>query len=270
MESDAKTIVIRIEKGNDIDEKSATSQAGDARLPDASAPISTNEKVQQLQFRIRQLEEQLGSAQEAVAGASSTSKTFQSIAESNEAAMEELQVSALSSNCSQTRAAPAAHLRQSLLFRLLCQWAMLLQARHQEYKQTAEKQLQSSESSLKEIQTQLQSMQNQLTASREAKSEAEHKAEQLVTQAMTDMGRHRVSNAAGCDVWQQTNRLFVAALLCPSQVMATQDNALSLVKDKQQLVFRNEHLRQDIGVLRKQIQASQENYQREVFSKSCR
>ncbi|KAK9868953.1 hypothetical protein WJX84_009220 [Apatococcus fuscideae] len=180
---------------------SSSAQAGDARLPDASAPISTNEKVQQLQFRIRQLEEQLGSAQEAVAGASSTSKTFQSIAESNEAAMEELQ------------------------------------ARHQEYKQTAEKQLQSSESSLKEIQTQLQSMQNQLTASREAKSEAEHKAEQLVTQAMTDMGRHR-------------------------------DNALSLVKDKQQLVFRNEHLRQDIGVLRKQIQASQENYQREVVEHS--
>ena len=54
--------------------------------------MSSNEKIQQQLYRIRQLEEQLASAQEAVAGATSTSKTFQSIAESNEAAMGQLQV----------------------------------------------------------------------------------------------------------------------------------------------------------------------------------
>ena len=68
---------------------------GDATHAEAGGPVSTNEKIQQQQYRIRQLEEQLASAQEAVAGATSTSKTFQSVAESNEAAMSQLQVRAL-------------------------------------------------------------------------------------------------------------------------------------------------------------------------------
>lgn len=54
--------------------------------------MSGDEKLQQLQYRIKQLEEQLAMAQESVAAASSTSKQFQSIAESNEAAMAKLQV----------------------------------------------------------------------------------------------------------------------------------------------------------------------------------
>ena len=57
--------------------------------------MSGNEKLQQLGYRIKQLEEQLATAQESVAGASSTSKQFQSIAESNEAAMAQLQVQTL-------------------------------------------------------------------------------------------------------------------------------------------------------------------------------
>ena len=67
-----------------------------------------------------------------------------------------------------------------------------MQAQHQEFKQNAEKQLETSEASLREIQTQMQSLQNQLNTAREARGDAELKAEQLVTNAMTDMSHHRV------------------------------------------------------------------------------
>ena len=67
-------------------------QAGEASHAADDGRMSGNEKLQQLGYRIKQLEEQLATAQESVAGATSTSKQFQSIAESNEAAMAQLQV----------------------------------------------------------------------------------------------------------------------------------------------------------------------------------
>lgn len=70
-----------------------------------------------------------------------------------------------------------------------------MQAQHQQFRQTAEAQHERSQASLKEMQTQLQSLENQRNAAREAQSEAAYTAEQTVTQAMTDMGHHRVSQA---------------------------------------------------------------------------
>lgn len=71
----------------------------------------------------------------------------------------------------------------------------MLQAQHLEFRQTAEAQHESYQTSLKDLQTQLQSSENQQNAAREAQREADHSSQELVNQAMTDMGHHRVSRA---------------------------------------------------------------------------
>ncbi|KAK9833120.1 hypothetical protein WJX74_007929 [Apatococcus lobatus] len=133
----------------------SSGQAGEASHAADDRHMSGSEMLQQLRYRVKQLEEQLATAQESVAGATSTSKQFQSIAESNEAAMAKLQ------------------------------------AQHSEFRQTAEAQQESYQASLKDLQTQLQSSENQQNAAREAQREADHSSQQLVNQAMTDMAHHR-------------------------------------------------------------------------------
>ncbi len=70
-----------------------------------------------------------------------------------------------------------------------------MQGQHREYKQNADKQLEESAAALRDIQTQMQSLQNQLNSAKEARGEAELKAEQTVTQAMNNMSHHQVCQA---------------------------------------------------------------------------
>ena len=133
-----------------------------------------------------------------------------------------------------------------------------LQARHSEFRQTAEALQERSQAALKDLQTKLQSSENQWNAAHAAQNEAELNAQQLVNQAMADMGHHRVSRIAACFAWSYATSMNADGIQLP------QDNAVSLAKDKQQLVTNNDNLRKQIELFRHQLQEAQGNFEREV------